>query len=131
METVKSGVPIYENSAAFLLETAQNLQRCYEHSPPAVFPLPTLLPPQHRNLPIPIGRSRYTPLTLCGAALPPLRKTMLRPVKVSPAISENLLLQRLTKGGFEICTAEYELSAFSSLAGYNWFGFKCFSELMS
>lgn len=45
--------------------------------------------------------------------------------------SETVLLQRLTKGGFEIGTAEYELSAFSSLAGYNWFGFKCFSELMS
>lgn len=56
---------------------------------------------------------------------------MPRSVKVSLAISKNLLLQRLTKGGFEICTAEYKLSAFSSLAGYNWFGFKCFSELMS
>lgn len=69
--------------------------------------------------------------TLCRAALPPLRETMPRLVTVSSAIAENLLLQRLTKGGFEICTAEYELSAFSSLAGYNWFGFKCFTELTS
>lgn len=56
---------------------------------------------------------------------------MPRLVRVSLAISESFLLQRLTKGGFEIRTAEYGLSAFSSLAGCNWFGFKCFSELTS
>lgn len=131
METVKSRIPIYENNAAFLIETAQNLQRCYEDSPHAMHPTPALLLSQHQSLSSPIGGSRYAPLTLCRAALPLLNKTMPRPVKVSLAISENLLLQRLTKGGFEICTAEYELSAFSSLAGCNWFGFKCFSELMS
>lgn len=56
-----------------------------------------------------------TKSTLCRAALPLLRETMPRPVTVSSAIAENLLLQRLTKGGFEICTAEYELSAFFQL----------------
>lgn len=125
MGTVKPGTLAYENNAASLLETAPNLRRCAEHPPPATPPVPALLPPQHRSLPGP------TPRTLRRAALLLLSKTMPRLVRVSLAISENFLLQRLTKGGFEICTAEYELSAFSSLAGCNWFGFKCFSELTS
>lgn len=53
MGTVQPGTPVYENNAAFLLETAPNLRRCAEHPPPATPPVPALLPPKHRSLPGP------------------------------------------------------------------------------
>lgn len=102
METVKLRIPVPEHSTEFLLQAA----------------------------PKPTGPGR-TPALSGRAALHRLGEQCPERSQRELRASETVLLQRLTKGGFEIGTAEYELSAFSSLAGYNWFGFKCFSELMS
>lgn len=53
METVKPEVPIYENNAAFLLETAYNQQRCFERSSPATPPVPASFLPSTGAFPSP------------------------------------------------------------------------------
>lgn len=119
METVKLRIAVCEHGTAFLTSPEpQTLLKAFPSRHPS-----QLLSQQQAQV-----CATSSPQSCSGSAE---ENNAERLVKVSLTTSENLLLQRLTKGGFEIGTAEYELSAFSSLAGYNWFGFKCFSELMS